>query len=70
VFGKAPLIGPIGVFFVEMSRVAQKDFTQVMGGMGTMDLSLETLFAQPGQVAGVVNVSVGEENPIYLSRGN
>jgi len=41
-----------------------------MGGMSAMDLSLETLFAQPGQVAGVVNVSVGEENPIYLSRGN
>jgi hypothetical protein len=38
--------------------------------MGAMYFSLETLITQPGQIAGVVNVSVGEKNSIYLSRRN
>jgi hypothetical protein len=50
VFGKPPFIGPIGVFFLEMARVAQKDVTQVAGGMGAMYLSLETLITQPGKI--------------------
>jgi hypothetical protein len=51
VFGKPLLIGPIGVFFLEMARVAQKDVTQVAGGMGAMYLSPETLITQAGKIA-------------------
>ena len=51
VLGKSLLVGPTGVFFLQVAAVAQHDVAKIIGGMGAVDLALETLFAQTGQIA-------------------
>ena len=67
-FRKFSLICPVGIFLLEIAAVRQHDLTEVKGGMSAIDCSGKTFPAQPGQVAGVVDVGVGEKDPINFYR--
>jgi hypothetical protein len=65
----ALLVGPAGVFLLQVGTVAQQHIAQVPRGGGRVDRALEALAAECGQVAAVVEVGVGEQHRVELHCG-
>ena len=62
--GEAVLVGVARVLFLQVARVGQEQAQQVAGGLGRVHGALEALASQPRQVAGVVDVGVGEHHRV------
>lgn len=57
-----------GVFFLQLRRIGQEDFHQVGGGLRAVDAAAEAEFHQHGQVAGVVDVRMTNDDRGDLAR--
>ena len=62
VFRKAMAIRELGILFLEVSGIGQKDFTKIGSCFGTEDAPCEPLFDQQGEVARVIDMRVRQDN--------
>ncbi len=70
VLGEAMSIGIGSFLLLQMPAVGQHDAAQFARGLGAEDLAAKALFDQQGQVAGVVQVRMGQDEGIHRGRHN
>ena len=68
VLGCFVAVREVGFFLLQVAAVRQQDAAQVMRGGRAVHLAPEALTRQQRQVAAVVNVRVGEDHGVDLSR--
>jgi hypothetical protein len=68
-FGKAFLIRPVGIFLLDTTTVSQHDLAQIVRCVRAVNLALESLLTEPGEIARVINVGMGQKDAINLRRG-
>ena len=59
-------VEPLDVHFMDVCGVGEHDATEVAGGGGGVDVAVEAVVAELGEVAAVVDVGVGEDNAVDL----
>ena len=69
VFAVSALVGEPRVLFLEMRAVREEQGGEVPRSFGAEDAPDQVLPDQPGKIAGVVDVRVGEEDRVELARG-
>ena len=70
VLGGAGLVVELGVFFLQVSGVGQQDAAEIDGCGRGIDRPVEALLDQPRDPAGVIEMSVREDDGIDLARWN
>jgi hypothetical protein len=54
-------VGKVRVLLLKMTAIGQQDAAEIGGGGGAMSLAAEPVLHKQRQIAGVVDVSVGED---------
>ena len=62
--GVAVAVSLIGLAFLQVARIAQDDAAQILSGRRCDHLAAITLIDQPGQIAAVIKVGVGQHYPV------
>ncbi len=60
----------LGVFLLDVAGVLEEDLGGFDGGGGGVDATSETVADEPRQIAGVIEMGVGEEDGIDAVRGD
>jgi hypothetical protein len=63
-------IRPLGIFFLQVSRISQHDLGQLRGTAGAKDPAGKSLRDQPGQMPAMIEVRVREHDGINRTRGH
>ena len=66
--GIAIPVGPLGFPFLQVGTVRQENAAEVKGGVGAMDRAFEALLDQHGQIAGMIDMRVGQDDRVNGSR--
>ena len=62
----AVFVEPLDVHFMDVGGVGEHDAAEVAGGGGGVDVAVEAVVAELGEVAAVVDVGVGEDDAVDL----
>ena len=68
VFGKAMAVGEFGVFFLQVAGIRQQNRAQLGSRTGAIDGAAEAVFDQEWQVAGMIEVSMGQNDGVDAVR--
>ena len=67
-FRSAAFVVVLGFFFLKPSGVREQHLDEVSGRPGRVDISREPILEQTGEIAAMVDVSVGEDYPLNRRR--
>jgi hypothetical protein len=62
------LVGKKSILLLNVPTVGQQDVAQIAGASAGMDSSCESVFDQQGQVATVVQMRMGQDDSLEISR--
>jgi len=64
VLREALLVGIAGIFFLEPPGIRKKDLTQAYSRWAGVNRSLESIFDEAGQIAGVIDMSMSQNDRV------
>ncbi len=68
VLGEAVAVGELGVLLLQIAAVGQQDLAQIGGGLGRDHLALEAVLDQQRQIAGMIEMGMGQEHGVEARR--